>query len=319
MVRELENVIWAMSFPLNPTPPNPAVNEGATYHSGAQALSQTFEPPPDARDPVSQPVHIGTRELLIPSEGTRARGNVARRTVHPDAPPTATGEPCEFTVTLMWGPDKSYRTRVLVGDLIRGQLASNLKWPDPLLIEPAWQAMHHDKFQQWLKEHKPVKVRLQAASGTEKHEFDQLLEWLRRNEWYAAADWAVQGDDPSTTDLLLTSCGTSLVGALFPVSGMPESAKSQLQRLDPTAVPTMSSMASCSHQLQTLRPNWNAVAVQEQQLPAQQNQQPTWPRAETTAYGDTGMNTGQSDGNGPFISGHVTGESSGPSWWSDTF
>ncbi|KAI0249833.1 hypothetical protein BJV78DRAFT_631047 [Lactifluus subvellereus] len=328
MVRELEwrveNPTWATGFPLNPTTPNPAVNEGATYDSGAQALSQTFEPPPNARDTVSQPVRSSTRELpRMPLEVTRARGDVARRIAHPDACPAATGEPREFTVTLMWCSDKCH-TRVLVGDPIRGRLASKSKWPDHLSIKPTWRAMHQDKFQKWLREHNLKPVRLQAAPETEDCEFDRLLKWLRDNECYAVASWVIQGDDQSTTDLLLAPFGTCLLGVLFPISGMSESAKSQLQWLDPTM-----DLIAPSHQLQARPPIWNAAAVQHQpnaymqgrQLPAQQNQQPTWSsgHAETIGYGDTGTNTGPLDGNGLIISGYVVGESSGSSWPSDTF
>ena len=131
---------------------------------------------------------------------------------------------------------------------------------------------------------------------------------------YAAASWGIQGGGQSTADLLLAPSGRGLIGALFPVSGMPEPAKSQLQQLDPT----MDSIASYLHRF------WNEVAVpdacmQERRLPAQQNQQPTLSRghAETTGYGDTGMNTGQFDGNGLNISRHAAGESGGPSWLSD--
>lgn len=43
--------------------------------------------------------------------------------------------------------------------------------------------MDHDKFQQWLRVHKPVQVRLRAALETEKDEFQQLLGHLRENGW----------------------------------------------------------------------------------------------------------------------------------------
>ncbi|KAI0249837.1 hypothetical protein BJV78DRAFT_1223765 [Lactifluus subvellereus] len=138
----------------------------------------------------------------MPLEVTRALGNVARRIANPDACPAVTGELREFTVAFMWHSDKSYCTWLLVGDPIRSQpecarsfmelvptedlppcrLAS--KWPDHLSIEPAWHAMQQDKFQGpgWLREHKPVPVRLQAGPETEKHEYDQVLKWLRDNE-----------------------------------------------------------------------------------------------------------------------------------------
>jgi hypothetical protein len=66
-------------------------------------------------------------------------------------------------------------------DLRPCRLAS--KWPDSLLIGPAWLAMGPDKFQQWLRVHKPVQVRLRAAPETENNEFQQLLEHLRENGW----------------------------------------------------------------------------------------------------------------------------------------
>jgi len=134
---------------------------------------------------------------------------------------------------------KSYQTRVLTADIMGNPLAEPL--PELLQLEGLEWAMDIRGFQEWIRNvrkktgNEPSMVEFQPAPETERHNFNQLIKWLREGKVYAVARWAIRSGGSSTPNFIIRPCPDGqepgLVGAVFPVSGIPPLPQPQLQQL----------------------------------------------------------------------------------------
>ncbi|KAH9972757.1 hypothetical protein BGW80DRAFT_1312353 [Lactifluus volemus] len=76
-------------------------------------------------------------------------------------------------------------------------------------------------------------MRILPAPGTDEHNYGQLVTLLRDKGYYAIAGWEIQGTGRPTMNFLIASFAQGLLGAAFPISGIPEIPKPRLPQLDP--------------------------------------------------------------------------------------
>lgn len=56
-------------------------------------------------------------------------------------------------------------------------------WPTILSLAPVWPAVSMDEFHDWIKKTGPVVMQIQAAPGTDEHNYEQLVKLLREKSF----------------------------------------------------------------------------------------------------------------------------------------
>ncbi|KAH9972746.1 hypothetical protein BGW80DRAFT_1459496 [Lactifluus volemus] len=93
-------------------------------------------------------------------------------------------------------------------------------WPKVLSLELTGLVVSIDDFQEWMKVNKPAVMRFRPTTRNDPN-FGHLVELLRVRSCYAVASWELSGKGRPTRNLLMRPVGQSLLGAVFPVSGIP--------------------------------------------------------------------------------------------------
>ncbi|KAN0120893.1 hypothetical protein V8E52_004162 [Russula decolorans] len=106
-------------------------------------------------------------------------------------------------------------------------------WPNVLSLAPAGPAVSMDELHDWMRKYSPVVTHIEPTAGTNGHSCGQLVKLLRDKSCYAVAGWRIPGMAHSTMNLLIAPFSQGLLGAVFPITGMPEIPKPRLPQLDP--------------------------------------------------------------------------------------
>ncbi|KAH9972748.1 hypothetical protein BGW80DRAFT_1560787 [Lactifluus volemus] len=121
---------------------------------------------------------------------------------------------------LRWGDTAT--AIVFASDSIGGSQPLAATWPDVLSLECIGSAVSITDFHRWTKgvTVRPAMMRFRPVLKND-NDFGQLVEFLRVRNCYAVASWVLPGNVHATRNLLMRPAGRHLLGAVFPVSGIP--------------------------------------------------------------------------------------------------
>ncbi|KAF9565425.1 hypothetical protein CPC08DRAFT_759610 [Agrocybe pediades] len=194
-------------------------------------------------------------------------------------------------------------------------------WPKVMILTPTREPLvSQADLSQWVRRTKPAMCTFQASPNvpdakTNKTNFDSLVQILTTRNVMATAAWTRPSATHSKNVLIFPFQGIGLVGAFFPVTGLPDIPRSTGQSIGPTlnGIPIPPQIAA---QLQAMTPEQRARAIaqimqhrqQQQQHQAQQAQQQFQPQqAHLMSHVQNPMIAGFPQGmNAPQLSAHGT-------------